>query len=145
MDFDGKYTVWFHTPLGEGTGIVHLIDGKITGGDCFFTYGGTYEASDGHFTATLTTRRFAQGLTPTVFGVDEIEVRLTGVYKDGMARCSGTADQAPDLRFEAILFGGGLEPPPAPAVRRGAGTFDAARLPRIPEIGPRSRNPFPPR
>jgi len=37
---DGKYPAWFRTSRGEGTGIIHLADGRISGGDCFFSYGG---------------------------------------------------------------------------------------------------------
>ncbi len=136
---DGKYTAWFRTPRGQGTGIVHLADGKITGGDCFFTYGGTYEIDDSSFTATLTTRRCAAGPT-TVLGVDEIELKLAGAFKGGTAFCSGTSDQAPGVRFEATLFGG-TDQPPAPGTGPPAVVFDAARFARI-TGGQRSRKPF---
>jgi len=99
---EGKYRAWFRTSRGEGTGIVHLADGRISGGDCFFSYGGTYEINEDRFTATLTTRRCADGPT-TVFGLDEIEVRLTGSVKGTTAWCIGTSDQVPGLRFEATL------------------------------------------
>src|SRR5260370_37564237 len=70
---DGKYAAWFRTSRGEGTGIVHLANGKISGGDSIFTYGGSYEIHDNRFTATLTTKRHAAGPS-TVFGIDEVEV-----------------------------------------------------------------------
>ena len=55
---DGKYTAWFRTSHGEGTGIVQLADGKISGGDSVFTYSGSYQVDDDdRFTAALTTRR----------------------------------------------------------------------------------------
>jgi hypothetical protein len=28
---DGTYAAWFKTPLGEGSGITHVADGKIWG------------------------------------------------------------------------------------------------------------------
>jgi hypothetical protein len=140
MDIDGKYTVWFRTPGGQGTGIVHLADGKITGGDCFFNYGGTYEVDDDHFIATLTTRRCAAGPT-TVFGVDEIELELTGAFKGVTAVCSGTSDQAPGVGFEATLFGG-MDQSPAPDTRPSAIVFDAARFAKISQGNQRSRKPF---
>jgi len=62
---DGRYAAWFRTSRGEGTGIVHLADGKISGGDCFFSYGGSYQTDDDSFTAVLTTKRCAAG-PPTV-------------------------------------------------------------------------------
>ena len=43
---DGKYAAWFRTSRGEGTGIVHLENGKISGGDSIFTYGGSYEIDE---------------------------------------------------------------------------------------------------
>jgi hypothetical protein len=52
---DGEYAAWFRTARGEGTGIVHLANGRISGGDCMFTYSGTYEVDDNSFTATLLT------------------------------------------------------------------------------------------
>jgi hypothetical protein len=134
---DGKYRAWFRTSRGEGTGIVHLADGRISGGDCFFSYGGTYEINEDTFTATLTTRRCADGPT-TVFGLDEIEVRLVGSVRGTTACCFGTSDQAPGLRFEATLFPG-LEPPPAPERKRDALASDAVRFPKIPRNGQRLR------
>lgn len=143
---DGKYRAWFRTSRGEGTGLVHLADGRISGGDCFFSYGGTYEINEGTFTATLTTRRYADGPT-TVFGLDEIEVRLTGSVNGATAWCFGTSDQAPGLLFEATLFPG-IEPPPAPERKRDRLAFDAVKLPKPPRDGSRDeqrqglRDPF---
>ncbi len=136
---DGKYTAWFRTPRGEGTGIVHLVDGKISGGDCFFSYGGSYEVDNDRFTATLTTRRCADGPT-TLFGVDEVEVKLTGAVNGTIACCSGTSEQAPGVHFEATLFLG-EDQPPRPAPQRPLSTFKTIRLPN--RIGERrTRNPL---
>ena len=138
-DREGEYTVWYRTPDGEGTGIVYLEDGKISGGDSMFLYGGSYVFDEDRFTATLTTRRYADGPT-TVFGVDEIEVDLTGMFKGPTALCSGTAKQAPGVRFEARLFPSQeAEPKPAPA----PANTDTAKLPHAP-AGRHSRNPFRP-
>jgi hypothetical protein len=30
---DGTFSVWFKTPLGEGTGVISLLSGKISGRD----------------------------------------------------------------------------------------------------------------
>ena len=89
----------FRTVYGEGTGIVFLDNGRITGGDSMFAYGGSYEIDGDRFTATLTTRRYAEGTT-TVFGVDEVEARLTGTFRGATALCSGVAGQAPGVGFE---------------------------------------------
>lgn len=100
---DGKYAAWFRTPRGQGTGVVHLAEGRISGSDSFFTYGGSYRVDEQRFTALLTTKRYADG-PPTVFGHDEVEVELSGVCSGAMATCSGTARQAPDVMFEATLI-----------------------------------------
>lgn len=101
---DGKYAAWFRTPRAQGTGVVHLAEGRISGSDSFFTYGGSYQFDDDQrFTAVLTTRRHAEG-PPTVFGLDEVEVSLSGVCRGAMATCSGKAREAPDVMFEVTLI-----------------------------------------
>lgn len=100
---DGKYAAWFRTARGQGTGMVHLAKGRISGSDSFITYGGSYQVEQDRFTAVLTTRRHADG-PPTVFGLDEVEVSLSGTWNGQMATCTGTAKQAPDVLFEATLI-----------------------------------------
>ena len=103
MRRDGRYAVWFKTPRGEGTGILDLADGRISGGDSFFTYRGSYQIDGDHFTAAMMTTRHAAGPS-TLFGIDEVEVVLAGRFKGRMASCSGTAKQVPNLPFEATLI-----------------------------------------
>ena len=103
MHRDGRYAACFRRSRGEGTGIVHLANGSISGGDSFFTYSGTFEVDDDRFTAALTTTRHTAG-PPTLFGLDEVEVELVGKFKGRMASCSGAAKQAPGLLFEATLI-----------------------------------------
>jgi hypothetical protein len=100
---DGEYAAWSKTPRGEGTGIVTLANGEITGGDSVLSYSGWYKAEDDRFTAVLTTRRHTAG-QPTVFGIDEVELRLAGKSAGVTASCTGTATQAPDLPFQATLI-----------------------------------------
>ncbi|MCA1458346.1 hypothetical protein I6F35_35085 [Bradyrhizobium sp. BRP22] len=137
---DGEYAVWFRTPHGEGTGIVYLANGKISGRDCMFTYSGTYEVDEERFTATLTTKRYAEGPT-TVFGVDEVEARLTGVFKGETAVCSGTAPQAPGVHFEANLFPS-AEPSPERSARRATTQPGVTRLPQGQTDRHRPAKPF---
>lgn len=140
---DGKYAVWFRTPHGQGTGIVHLAGGTISGSDCFFTYGGSYEVDQDRFTAVLTTKRHAQG-PPTVFGPDEVEVNLKGVCTGAMATCSGTARQAPGVLFEATLIYSRDEMP-VTELRGGAVVkLKAESLPKALDSRSRSRTPFKP-
>jgi len=131
---DGRYAAWFRTSRGEGTGIVHLADGKISGGDCFITYGGAYQVDDDRFTATLTTKRHAAG-PATVFGLDEVEVKLVGKVNGTTACCAGSAEQAPGVTFEATLFLG-QDPGPEAVRKRATPNFNADKLPKP------ARNPF---
>jgi hypothetical protein len=100
---DGEYAAWYKTPRGEGTGIVHLANGEITGGDSILSYSGRYEVDQDRFTAVLTTKRHTAG-HPSVFGIDEIELKLAGKSMGVTACCSGTAKQAPELPFQVTLI-----------------------------------------
>jgi hypothetical protein len=100
----GKYSVWFRTPVGEGAGVVEFgADGKLAGGDTTFAYKGLWEQTGERFRATLLAKRFAPG-PPGVFGVDEIDIIVSG-HSDGgeSACCSGFANQAPGLKLEVTL------------------------------------------
>ncbi|WP_407178928.1 hypothetical protein [Bradyrhizobium sp. STM 3562] len=135
---NGEYAAWFRTSRGEGTGIVHLADGRISGRDSFFSYSGSYEIEDDRFTATLTTRRYADGPT-TLFGVDEVEVKLTGTINGTIACCSGISEQAPGVHFEATLFLN--QEPPEPEVKHPM-SANVAKLPKKIGAGYRARHPF---
>lgn len=100
---DGSYSAWFKTPRGKGTGIVHFENGKISGGDSIMTYGGFYEVSGDRFTAKVTTARHTAGHA-TAFGIDDLVLKPDGVSKGAIAKCTGTADVAPGLTFEATPF-----------------------------------------
>jgi hypothetical protein len=100
---NGSYAAWFRTPQGEGTGIVELNDGQLTGGDTVIGYDGSYTQDGDTFTATITTRRHALGQC-SVFGLDNVDLTLSGKSTSTTASCSGTAKQAPGLRFEATLI-----------------------------------------
>jgi hypothetical protein len=48
---NGKYSAWFRTSLGEGTGVVVLKDSKITGGDTVIAYIGSCKQVGDEFNA----------------------------------------------------------------------------------------------
>lgn len=79
-----------------------LNDGKITGGDGGLAYTGTYFQNGDRFSAVITTSRRAPG-QPSIFGIDNVDLTLTGTSAPTTASCTGTAKQAPDLTFEATL------------------------------------------
>ena len=78
------------------------------------------------FTATLTTHRHASG-QPSVFGVDEVEIRLVGTAIGNFAFCSGELERVPGMLFEATLI------PVQEEGTRVERRFDFGRLPeRLP-------------
>jgi len=137
---DGRYAAWFRTSRGEGTGIVQLTNGNISGGDSFFTYGGSYQIDGDRFTAVLTTRRHTAG-PPTVFGLDEVEVKLAGKIKGMRASCTGIAEQALGMSFEATLFLG-QDAAPEPGRKRAISIPNVSKLPHGSDQRNRPRNRF---
>jgi hypothetical protein len=131
---DGRYAAWFRTPRGEGTCNVQLASGRISGGDSFFAYSGSYQSDGDRFTAVLTTQRHTAG-PPTVFGLDEVEIRLEGKIRGMTAACTGAAEQAPGVTFEATLFLG-QDQAPEPPRKRVALQVNVDKLPKP------ARNPF---
>jgi T3SS negative regulator,GrlR len=89
---------------GEGTGVIELNDGKVTGGDTVLAYTGSYVVEGDKFTAFIATERHTPG-QPSVFGIgiDDVNLTLTGKSTPTTASCIGATKQAPGLAFEAIL------------------------------------------
>jgi hypothetical protein len=101
---EGKYSVWFKTPVGEGAGVVTFdANGTLSGGDTTFAYTGHWEQKGERVKATLLAKRVAPG-PPGVFGVDEIDIVVAGC-SDGAASasCTGFAKQAPGLKLDVTL------------------------------------------
>ena len=101
----GKYSVWFKTPIGEGAGLVKLgPDGELSGGDTTFSYSGNWSREGERFRAELCARRIAPG-PPGVFGMDEINIVISGQSAGGVSTtCTGFAKQAPGLKLEVALI-----------------------------------------
>jgi hypothetical protein len=126
---NGKYSAWFRTPNGDGTAIVTLSDGTITGGDSFFEYSGSYEQNGDRLTATVRTMRVCDG-PPSVFGIDEVVLKLEGRCQGEMVVCAGTAEQAPGVGVEVTLIPCREDPTPEPTYRPVPVPFDARKLPK---------------
>ena len=99
---EGLYSVRFQTPKGAGAGVVFLQGGKLRGGDTAMWYAGTYTDSGGKFTASVAVARHTPGL-PSVFGLDNVNIALTGTNTDTTAQATGSSPQAPDVNFSAAL------------------------------------------
>ena len=104
MITEGKYSIWFKTPIGDGAGIVEFgPSGELSGGDTTFSYIGNWEQDGERFKAAISARRMAPG-PPGVFGMDEIDIIVAGHSDDGgSASCTGFAKQSPGLRLEVTL------------------------------------------
>lgn len=102
---EGKYSVWFRTPIGEGSGVVKLrADGQLSGGDTTFAYTGNWKREGEQFRITVSAKRAEPG-PPGVFGVDELDIILAGHSYDGIsASCTGFAKQTPGLKLEVALI-----------------------------------------
>ncbi len=99
---DGLYQVTFNTRMGGGAGVVTLRDGKIGGGDSAIWYAGTFTETKNKFTAEVLTGRHSTGL-PSVFGVDKLQINLTGTTDGDTAKLSGTSPQAPGVQLDGTL------------------------------------------
>jgi hypothetical protein len=100
---DGTYAAWFKTPLGNGTGIAHVAEGNIWGHDSIMSYSGTCEVDGDRFTAIVTLKRHTEGHA-TVFGADDLTLKLEGSCPGKVARYVGTAEQVPGVLLEGTLI-----------------------------------------
>ena len=130
---DGEYAAWYKTPRGEGTGIVILADGKLTGSDSVLAYSGSYEVAADRLTAVVSTRRHSPG-QPSLFGIDNIELELEGTLSGKTVACVGHARHAPEVPFQVTLIRVQNQPSTDTGGRRRTAN---------PTIGP--RQPFTPR
>jgi hypothetical protein len=127
---NGKYAAWFKTPNGQGTGIVFLTNGEIAGQDSVIAYSGFYEQDGDQFTATLRIRRFREG-QPSLFGLDNVELRLCGESSGRIAVCTGTTEQVPGLVFQATLIRAQEMPSGLNAARPPIPPFDPLKMPKM--------------
>jgi hypothetical protein len=100
----GLYVVRFGTPRGEGAGVAYLSDGKLRGGDSMMAYVGSYNEANGQLQADV--RAYQHTDVPdmeSVFGVDEVDIHLTGPISGGNAKLTGTAPQAPGVNLTVVM------------------------------------------
>ena len=90
-------------PLGEGTGVVVLQDGNVSGGDTVIAYSGTYEQHGDEFSAEIAIKRHTAGQL-SVFGIDDVDISLAGRSTGATASCRGKSRQAPGMTFEATMI-----------------------------------------
>lgn len=101
---DGFYKVLFQTPLGQGTGVAYLADGKLHGGDSMVAYVGKYEVGGDKVSASV--RVFNHSSVPgmtNVLGTAAATLSLSGTADGRGASLSGNAPQAPGVTLSLRL------------------------------------------
>lgn len=100
----GKYSVWFKTPVGEGSGMITIHEnGELCGADSTFSYSGQWTQIGNRFRGSWTARRTSPG-PPDVFGMDEVDMVATGQSEGTTITAIGFAKQAPGLKLEIELI-----------------------------------------
>jgi len=99
---DGHYSAWYRIPGREGTGILQLEGGRLSGRDVGISYFGSYVQNGNTFTAQIRTRRQGAG-PPTIFGIDELDIEVFGRSEGRTASCKGIVKQRPDVPFDVVL------------------------------------------
>jgi hypothetical protein len=128
---DGTYAAYFNTPLNNGAGVAHCAGGKISGGDSIMTYTGTYTVDGDAFTATLKTQRHSEGHA-TVFGLDNLTLRLEGKFVGKIGRYIARADEVPGMVLEGTLIQSDEEHS-LPKPNRVMPAFNPDRVPTLPK------------
>jgi hypothetical protein len=98
---DGLYKVEFKTPLGFGSGVVHLLTGRMWGGDAALYYLGNLQEEGNRFKATVRVDRHTHqpGIT-SVFGMDRVTINLDGTSTGDLGTANGVAKEAPGVPFQ---------------------------------------------
>jgi len=101
----GKYSVWFKTLVGEGSGMAEFFaDGTFQGIDSSFAYTGNWNLNAGRLHAKLSAWRTRPG-PPSLLTVDDVDLTVTEHASDGdSVMCTGFAKQSPGLRMEITLM-----------------------------------------
>ena len=100
---EGDYSVWFRAAGGTGTAFVRVANGKISGGDAYMAYDGSYRLDGKNFEAVINTKRHTEG-APTWFGIDEVTIRVSGKSTGRISAGAGTVDQCPGLPLDVTLM-----------------------------------------
>ena len=66
-------------------------------------YSGTYKQDGDDFSADIAIKRHTAGQL-SVFGIDDVDISLTGRSTGTTASCRGKSRQAPGMEFEATMI-----------------------------------------
>lgn len=101
----GKYSVWFKTLVGEGSGMAEFFaDGTFQGLDSSFAYTGTWNPNGERLHAKFSAWRTSPG-PPSLLGVDDVDMTVTEYASEGdSVMCKGFTRQSPGLPMDIILM-----------------------------------------
>ena len=101
---EGFYAIAFQVGENVGHGVLHLNEGRVRGGDSRLYYLGNYTFDGDNFTAEVATDAHAKipGMN-ALFGQDIIHITLQGLFTGDEATLTGTAKEAPTVKFVASL------------------------------------------
>ncbi len=91
---------------GDSTGTMVLHDGKIRGGDAFFSYVGCYKSANGRWRGEIINGEHTscQGQRRALFGGYEVGIGFSGTYTDHGAVAEAVALAGKrSMRFSAVL------------------------------------------
>lgn len=101
---EGLHLVTFRTPLGVGSGVAFLTNGRLHGGDSIMAYVGEFRETDGN--AEVDVRVFRHTNRPgtqSVLGANSATLKLSGEVDGDTARLSGPLPQAPGSQLTVSL------------------------------------------
>jgi hypothetical protein len=101
---EGFYAIAFQVGENVGHGVLHLNEGRLRGGDSILYYLGDYTLDGDRITAQIKTDAHAKipGMR-AMFGRDVIHLTLEGVFDGEDAKLTGSAREAPAVKFVASL------------------------------------------
>ena len=91
---NGTYAAWFRTSLADGTGIVHMADGRLWGSDAIMLYSGTYEVDGERFDLVVL------GGGPLSGAGARRRGERRGAHQNGMSSSAGR----PSLRWSHVTY-----------------------------------------
>lgn len=105
MSFEaGLYAIRFQTQAGAGSGVAYLENGKLRGGDAMMAYVGSYDEANGSLNAEVHVSKHTNVPNMiSVFGVNDVDIHLTGSVSGGNAALTGTAPQAPGYALKVTM------------------------------------------
>jgi hypothetical protein len=100
----GLYKIEFETSMNRGVGVLYADNGRLHGGSSAFAYVGHYAQNGASVRGVISSiRHTADADLPAVFGFDNVHIAFNGETTDDVVICEGVAEEAPSVKFKALL------------------------------------------